>query len=679
MFTEDYEPYNWFEVYVRDSSGSNLERIFYKAGTYPNPGLEEFGWEKVTYDLTKYTGATIQIYFAVANWYDTACRTWVYIDDIVYEHAARAEIYYEYTTSGGGGGCPYVSVWNDMQYLLDNNVMPSSESTTGDVVDYYLLQQPLVTNEEGLYSLLLSEFEEEHSFFDKVQLLAVDHSSNVSVAVSPSGEILTYTNPHPPVSAITNEKKDVKDLLSSVDGDYYEGCNGSYIILNFGDELDVSKGAKLVLRTDMFAVKTSIHVQVQDKKGKWNDVTSFIPRAYWSTDIIDMSNYLPDSRGSLKVRLYFTANHKIDFVGLDTSPQSLITVQQAQLVSAMHSKNGDPTVYGGTSESDVKSKLLYDDSAYAELMPYEQIKLAFGFSEAPAKDSVRDFIFVSKGHYRTLPPGTLIDPTVYGEWVCPAESGWFHAYVTASLPSTTTLLRVIIHGNPDFRAYIDAASLSIHDATSHSTNYGNFALGVSVYDWYVQYPNIGYARLIPTLYAEGKSGYYVHWTQIKVELLPNDGSSTSQTGTLSAVYVVQSNNQGYDVDPAADAKVEAQNFETAAMAVRVGTSIVVGIGLVVLTGGAGAAGLPAVLRVIGGTAGSTFISSSVIAYMQQFKTNADDPYAAGGLKGNPSDYSIHAIWQYRDHIKEYEKGWFVSDASASYCLNWQFNKDILPN
>jgi hypothetical protein len=32
MFTEDYEPYNWFEVYVRDSSGNNLERIFYKAG-----------------------------------------------------------------------------------------------------------------------------------------------------------------------------------------------------------------------------------------------------------------------------------------------------------------------------------------------------------------------------------------------------------------------------------------------------------------------------------------------------------------------------------------------------------------------------------------------------------------------------------------------------------------------
>lgn len=61
--------------------------------------------------------------------------------------------------------------------------------------------------------------------------------------------------------------------------------------------------------------------------------------------------------------------------------------------------------------------------------------------------------------------------------------------------------------------------------------------------------------------------------------------------------------------------------------------------------------------------------------LQQFRTNPDDSFAKGGLGGDPSDYSIHAIWGYRDHIKEYESGWFVSDASASYNLEWKFNVD----
>jgi len=81
MFTEDYEPYDWFEVYVRDSLGNNLEQVFYKAGT-PGGGFQEFGWEQVTCDLSAYAGQTIQLNFAVANWRDQHFRTWCYIDDV---------------------------------------------------------------------------------------------------------------------------------------------------------------------------------------------------------------------------------------------------------------------------------------------------------------------------------------------------------------------------------------------------------------------------------------------------------------------------------------------------------------------------------------------------------------------------------------------------------------------
>ena len=63
-------------------------------------------------------------------------------------------------------------------------------------------------------------------------------------------------------------------------------------------------------------------------------VATIYVRKNWSTDIIDMSKYLPDGRGNLKVRLWFTSNDKINFVGLDTGPQLPFHVTQGKLVSA---------------------------------------------------------------------------------------------------------------------------------------------------------------------------------------------------------------------------------------------------------------------------------------------------------------------------------------------------------
>ena len=81
LYTEDSASFDWFEVYVRSSYGSNLAQVFKKGGANAG-GLEEFGWAQVTYDLSAYAGQTVQIYFAVANWYDTLYKTWVYIDDV---------------------------------------------------------------------------------------------------------------------------------------------------------------------------------------------------------------------------------------------------------------------------------------------------------------------------------------------------------------------------------------------------------------------------------------------------------------------------------------------------------------------------------------------------------------------------------------------------------------------
>jgi len=291
-----------------------------------------------------------------------------------------------------GGGCPCVSTWNGTHYVIDNNLLPNSEtSSRTDVEDYYRLEQTLAPTYKrkyfSLYSLQISEFENEHSYIDQVKLLAVDHASDVKVAVSPYGEILTYKNPHPPVSCINRNGEEVLSAVSSIDDIYYEGYAGDYLILDFGN-LDVQDGAKLVIRADQ-DLKESIHIQILNETGNWLTVAKFIPRVYWATEIIDLSNHLPDANGDLKVRLCFTASHKLDYVGLDTTPQADITIIQTNAVSAIHSARGDITL-----------KLLLNDQVYTELFPGEQIKLKFVL---PNKNrEARTFIIYTEGHYETI-------------------------------------------------------------------------------------------------------------------------------------------------------------------------------------------------------------------------------------------------------------------------------------
>jgi len=299
--------------------------------------------------------------------------------------------------SGGGGGCPYVYTYEGHRYVMDNNLLPASEISQGaDVEDYYRLEQRLVPTYQGtsfsLYSLQICEFEYEHDYFDQTKLFAVDHDSNVNVGVSPYGEILTYTNPDPPMSAFDETGINVLSLVNSIDGSYYQGHNGSYITLTFNHR-EILNGIKLVIREDDHPpmLKCPVNVQVLNATGCWNTVATFFTRTYWATDIINMTAYLPDPEGNLKVRLCFIANNKIDYIGLDTSPQSNIQVYEASLILAFHSEQGIVTPL-----------LTVADEHYAELTPGQQIKLTFRLPNN--RSPQRTFILYTKGHYGTITP-----------------------------------------------------------------------------------------------------------------------------------------------------------------------------------------------------------------------------------------------------------------------------------
>jgi hypothetical protein len=289
-----------------------------------------------------------------------------------------------------GQGCPYICPWDGGQYAAENNLLPASEMSNGeDVGDYYRIEQSLVpryfSNEFSLYSLQIAEFENEHSYFDQIKLIAVDHAHNLDVAVTSAGKILTYQNPHVAMSAFDNYGNDWTNTLSTANGEYYVSSAGDFIILDFGD-INVLDNAKLVLRSDF--TKTSIHVQVLDETGEWTDIGVILGRINWAIDIVDLSLYLPDAFGQMKVRLYFTDHHKIDYVGLDVSPQADIQVQQGLLVLAFHSSKGS-----------VLKSVVQVDGEYAELEPNQHITLAYLLRRT---NDERTFIIYVRGHYYTI-------------------------------------------------------------------------------------------------------------------------------------------------------------------------------------------------------------------------------------------------------------------------------------
>ena len=297
--------------------------------------------------------------------------------------------------SAGGGGCPYVSTWNGLNYVLDNNILVASEDGNGtDVVDYYKLEQSLTpiyaTGKSSLYSIKVHEFENEQDHIDQIRLLAVEHARCSNIAVTSNGEILTYGKTRSPLSCIDRNGSNRLSEVATVNGNiddpstYFQGCEGDTLMLNFGNVS--GSNANLIFRDDQKCDDICIDVQIPSGGGGWQTVEVLHPRSFWSTEAINMEPYV-SSDGNLIVRLLWTAPHKLDFVGLDTTSQSPVKVTSATLLCANHSELGD-----------VRQSLLNDDEDMVQLVSGQEIIITFLLPNK-VNNAARDFILITNGYY----------------------------------------------------------------------------------------------------------------------------------------------------------------------------------------------------------------------------------------------------------------------------------------
>ncbi|MFH0817545.1 MAG: LamG-like jellyroll fold domain-containing protein [Candidatus Micrarchaeota archaeon] len=293
-------------------------------------------------------------------------------------------------SGGGTRSCPYVHVWDGKEFVMDNDIMPAGNPN--EVTDYYKLMKPL-QEKDGKYLLKIVDSEDETSWMDKLSLIVVDHPAGTKIAPTPEGKILIYSEPVGPKAAVDASGKDVRELVSSVgNGDYY-GKRGDSLVLEF-EQAEAKDGARLIMRTDLkcpplYSAK-SLHISVMSN-GEWVKIGVVHPHQLWDEWAVEIPAELLGAK-TPRVKVEWTQDHKLDFIGLDVSKQKDVKVVELEPMKAVHSNKGD-----------VLRELMTSDGRYAITKLDEEIALEFAY---PGKASgERSFVFVSEGYYKpNLPP-----------------------------------------------------------------------------------------------------------------------------------------------------------------------------------------------------------------------------------------------------------------------------------
>jgi hypothetical protein len=302
-------------------------------------------------------------------------------------------------------GCPYLFLFDGERFMGENTILASVEMTQDggiDVDDYYLLRES-IPGYDDVYKLQIAEFEDEHSFLDQVELLAVDHDFYSEIAVTREGKIFVYDPGEfwEPLSCY-DEKGANRDSLLRLDPEEYVYLSGpGELILDFG-AVPSDSGAQILLLPccgDPQQPKSNprmaagenpvpqIGLLVQaEEEGVWQVIDSIPPRMAMQSVCVDLTDILR-SQSSLRVRLSWDERGYTVSRFRCFQAQEIDCPEPLKLIGASHSTSGDVT-----------EKLEFDDWDYAELKPGENIELTFSYVPMePGK--TRNLVFKSNGYY----------------------------------------------------------------------------------------------------------------------------------------------------------------------------------------------------------------------------------------------------------------------------------------
>lgn len=297
-------------------------------------------------------------------------------------------------TGGGGPGCPYVYVYDGEAFVQENTILRKVPSSRGgqaeaNVTDEYVLTTKLAAK-RGTYQIEIREFEQEHSYLDRIELHAVDHPIGSQIALLDNGKIVTHAGRLSAVRAVTSNGMDITDVLSAADGKVFEGEPGDWVDIHY--EIPDERQLVVTFHTQEKEnqqgppkTQTGIEVFV---KGETTDESQSIgtvqPRELLSPHSLALAERYRE--GEMVLRLQWHTKHDLDDAGILTEVGSVVP-RKEMLVSKV----------GHSARSATRSSIREADGEYVELFPGEAFRLEF--DAIPPKGKERSFLLLVEGHY----------------------------------------------------------------------------------------------------------------------------------------------------------------------------------------------------------------------------------------------------------------------------------------
>ncbi|TAL62627.1 MAG: hypothetical protein EPN88_13140 [Bacteroidetes bacterium] len=247
------------------------------------------------------------------------------------------------------GSCPFLYTWNGDEYVFAKDIiwrsalgMPlgimggtTAYSFPDASDDYIKIPGELLKPRNGTYSIQVTSELWETIYFDKVELVAVDHPDSIDVFVTeqfspppfPGKKVFKVKEKHIPVSAKDSRGNDVLPFIAERDDKYlsdfkpdkYQGITEMHDLIIDPGNVDQSKNLFLFLNGWIFPTDASINVaisqsgnlkvirpyiQVINNKGEWETVIDNpgFPMGKDKTVIADLSGKFLSGDHRIRIR-----------------------------------------------------------------------------------------------------------------------------------------------------------------------------------------------------------------------------------------------------------------------------------------------------------------------------------------------------------------------------------------
>lgn len=378
------------------------------------------------------------------------------------------------------GSCPYLYTWTGTEFAFFTDLLWNAplglQIREGTVLpdrpwEYLRIDPDRLLPRDGNYELRVTSELWEADYFDRIELLAVDHPGDIEVysneKVGPPDiaefRLHTVRNARRPVAARDSRGRDVLQDILVRDGKYARCFNTTYLQgiaephhleLDLGPASSGSGAVKLFLTGWMYPTDTSLNVGLTNNptlagpqppslwvvgaNGSWTESKPFMgfPGGKPKTIVVDLTGVFPTTDRRLRIattqelfwdEVFFTEGEApaetrvrplplrsadLRYRGFSAvAPRGLSTPERIDYSSVSTSPKWPPMGGRFTRYGDVASLLTDRDDQLVVMSPGDEIALSFEAGDPPPPGWTRTFILHSVGWDKDADLHTLYGQT----------------------------------------------------------------------------------------------------------------------------------------------------------------------------------------------------------------------------------------------------------------------------